>query len=198
VARTLTAGMQTAIAQSTIRPIYFAELEFESQTIRLTSATRDITWDSETWLGNGWLKPLNAIDESAQLRATGCQVILSGLPSSLIAVVLGQSIISKKGTIWLGLLDSSMAIITDPYLIFKGYLDVPEIDDSHEDGTVALNYESDLISLDRPVEYRYSDQAHQALFAGDLGFQYTPQMEDWNGFWGKAERVKWKKRRRPK
>lgn len=188
--------MQTAVAASAIKPIWLVELEFRDTTVRLCNRFRDFEWDSETWLGNGWLRPIGAINESTELRATGCRIELSGADQTMIALVLLEADQSKRGTVWLGALDDDDEIIPDPYQIFSGKLDVPEIQDDIGQSLISLNFESDLISLDRPRELRHTRESQQAIFPGDLGFDYADLLEDWSGFWGRPERPRFKKRKR--
>lgn len=196
MSRDLTAAMQSEVQAANVRPVIFAELAFRSSTLRLCNRGYDISWDSQTWLGNGWLRPIRVIPESAELQAGGIQVELSGVDSSLMSLVLSEADQSKTGKIWLGFLDASGAVIADPVLLFKGFLDVPTIDDSAGDSTVVITYESELICLERQKEVRYTHHNLQAFFAGDLGFQYVTTIEDWSGFWGRAEKPKFHRRKR--
>lgn len=194
--RNLTASMQTAVAGSVIRTCLLAKLEFTSTDVYLTSLARNVSWSSQTWLGNGWLRPFSAIGENVDLRASGCSIALGGLDATTISLILNSSKQGKKGYLYLGLLDSSYALISDPQLIFLGRFDSADIVDSGTDASVRLNYESELIRLQRINEYRYTDASQQALYPGDLGFQYSAQAADWSGFWGKAARPKFIRRRK--
>lgn len=195
--RNLTSAMQSAITESIIRPVFLVQLEFgTSIVLRLNDRAADISWNSETWLGNGWLKPIRAFDESSEIRATGCEITLSGTITELLAYSLTDARLSNKGKVWLGLLDSSDTIISDPYQIFVGRLDVPTITTNETEMTLTLAYESELRGLERANEFRFTDQAQKAIYSDDKGFEYVSSVEKWDGYWGKPERPKWARFRR--
>jgi hypothetical protein len=191
--------MQTAIAQATIRPVFLVSIEFGNVTVLyLNDRSFDISWDSKTWEGNGWLRPLKTIDETSDVKSVGCEITLSGTITQLVSYTLTSARLKNKGKIWLGLLDENNALIADPYQIFSGKLDFPRIDITETEMTVTLTYESDLRGLERANEFRFTDQSQKELFAGDKGFEYVASVEKWDGYWGKPESPKWLKFKRSK
>lgn len=196
--RTVTSDIQDELAATSSRPVYLVEIGFASTTIRLSSLGRDITWDSHSWLGNSWLMPIKAINETAEIRAVGVEIELVGVSSSLLALALADADQTKDALIYFAFLDSSGAVIADPILLFKGKVDTVDISDSVEQPSVVIRCESRLARLDRPTNFKYTEANQQALFSGDRGFQYLPGLEEWSGYWGKAERPSWLKRRRAK
>lgn len=195
MSREMTSAMQSALGASLVRPAYFYELEFGDSTVRLWSGFGDFSWDGQTWLGNGWLRSFGAIDESAELQATGVSIQLSGVPDELVALILNDARPTNRATIFLGLLDDSRAIVADPITIFEGKLDVPEISDSAEGSSITITYESDLLRLETARDWRYTKESQQSLFPGDKGFDYTAKIEDWSGFWGRSRRDNANRRR---
>lgn len=196
--RSLSAGVRTAIAASVIRPAYLVSLEFGVTTVLyLSDRARSISWNSKTWQGNGWLRPIRTFQETSEVRATGCEITLTGDVTEIVALCLNDARLSNKGTVYLGFLDANEDLIADPYLVFRGTLDVPTIVNNGGELTITLSYESELRGLDRQNEFRYTDQSQQAIYPGDKGFEYVPLMEKWDGFWGKPERPKWLRRKRP-
>jgi len=173
---------------------------FTSTTIRLNSLMRDISWDGNTYLGNGWLKPIRAINETPEVRAVGVEIPLVGVSPTLISLALLNVDQNLDANVWLGALDASGALVSDPLLLFKGKVDSTVIEDRASNPTVTVLCETYLARLNRPQNFRYTNENQRALFAGDRGFEYTPKLEDWNGFWGKAERPKSirRKRERPR
>lgn len=197
--RTLTVGVQNAIAEAVIRPVYFVRLEFGVSTVLyLTDRGANITWNFQTWLGNGWLQPIKTIEETADVKAVGCEITLNGSIPELITHALSDARLSNRGKVWLGFLDSSGALIADPLLVFSGFLDMPRLESDGGEQTIKLSYENELRGLMRSTEFRYTDQAQQSLFPGDKGFKYCEAMETWDGYWGKPEKPTWLKRRSEK
>lgn len=197
--RNLSAGMQTAIAQATIRPVFLVSIEFgDSTVLYLNDRSFDISWDGKTWEGNGWLRPIKAIDETTEVRAVGCEITLSGTITQLISYTLTSARLKNKGKIWLGMLDENNALIATPYQLFAGKLDFPRIEINENDMSVLLAYESDLRGLERPNEFRYTDQSQKELYPSDKGFEYASSIDKWDGYWGKPETPRWTRYKRKK
>lgn len=178
MARNLTAGAQTAVAATLLRPVIFYEGEFASGFLRLWSGAGDKSWNGQTWHGAGNLIGISEIVETAKITAQGLTASLSGMPSSLISTVHSQARHGKPGKVWLGFLDSAEAIIADPYLAFEGRLDVPSIEDAGDTCMISIQYESRLVDLQRPRVWRWDHESQQAVFPDDMGFQYVAELQN--------------------
>lgn len=183
----LTSGMVTAISEDIIRPIFIFEGTFASSSLRLWDGYGDLSWNSQTWLGNGWFKGLSDVAEDEKISSKGIDVLLSGVPQSLISLILSEQRHSARGKVWLGCLNSSGAVISDPYMLFEGGLSSPRINDSSDTAQIVLSYEDDLIILQKSKELRYNNESQRALFPLDKGFEYVGSIQDWKGFWGNQE-----------
>ncbi len=183
--RTLTSEMQTEIQASIVRPIYLLSLEFDSATVRLWNGNGDLSWNTQTWLGNGWFNGLSSIRETGGVESNGVEVTLSGVPETLVSLVLNDARQNLTGSLYLGFLDASDDIINSPFLLFEGGLDVPKISDSPNGTTISLVYENHLVFLKRKKELRYTDAMQKQLFPGDKGFEFVTALTDWSGFWGR-------------
>lgn len=191
----VTVAVSAALASSILRPVYLVDLENSGPTLYLSTATHPITWNSNAYLYSGQLKGVPELSDTNEIRATGCRLELDGSSSALLSTALTMTQ-AKKASIRLGFLDSSLALISDPILLFVGYFDFAEISDQSDAPTVILNFESDLLKLGRAGTFRMTDAIQQNLFPGDKGFQYCPLLEDWAGYWGKSVRTRIKNKKR--
>ena len=191
-ARNLTASMLAEIAKSTVRPAILYEGEFVSPGspsevpafLRLWTGIGDLSWDGKTWTGGGNLLGITPIEETRQLQARGFTAQLSGMPSSLISTALSGIRQGRAGTLWLAFFDSSGTIIADPYQLQRGKLDVSVIEDTGDKCSIAVQYESRLIDLERPRARYYTKQDQELDYPGDLGFDFVPKLQDANIQWG--------------
>lgn len=198
MARDLTANFITEITAENNRPIFLAELTFASSVIRLWTGIGDLTWDSKTWFGNGWLHGLTGMAETREVEAVGMEVELAGVPAAVLSAVLNESNQGKAGNIYLGFLNSSGAVIADPYLVFEGRMDVPTIYEDPLEPRVTIAYESRLIDLERAKEFSYTTETQQQFSYGanDKGFEFNSQAVEWTGFWGNQQKKPKKKKKR--
>lgn len=198
--RPIAVDMQEALSVD-IRPAYFAELLFDVP-LFLWSGLNNISWSGHTWLGNGWIEAFSSIQETDEVRATGMDLTLSGVPDSLLAIILNNARQANTANLYFASLTNAGQIVSDPILIFHGKYDFAEITDSVDESRVILKYETDLIKLDRRPEYRYLPESQKTLFPNetDRGFDYVSSIEDWSGYWGRVagKPRKIKKRTNPK
>jgi hypothetical protein len=176
--RDLAAGQLAMIQALAKRPVLFYEGEFTGGTLRLWSGVGTISWNSQSWTGAGTLLGIGPIQETTEIRASGTTLSLNGVSSSIISVALAQCRQGLPGRVWLGGLDSSNAVIADPYMAFEGRLDVPEISDDGETCSVSVSYESRLIMLERPRERRVTHEDQQIDYPGDRFREYITGLQD--------------------
>ena len=185
MSRGLTAGALAQIAATELQPILLFLAEFQSGTIYIWNGIGDLSWNSQTWTGVGTFMSFSDIEESTEVKAVGATITLNGIPSDLVSTALSDVRQNKPGKLYLGFL-SSGSIVSDPYLIFAGRLDVVHLDESSEGSTISLQYESRLIDLSRPRVFRYTPEDQEREFAGDLGMEFVPALQDKKVTWGRV------------
>lgn len=190
MARPLTAGMQAVLRDMVVRPCWLVKIEFTTTTLYLSSRRKDVSWNSQVWLGNGFLRGFEGLNEAKDQVSTSLGIILGGYDAALLSLVLANTSQSLGCEVYFGMINSSDTLIADPYLIYPGDFDSAEINESAEDATITMRYENDLTKARRLNVFRFTHQSQQALFPGDLGFQYVSQTADWKGFWGKLSAPK--------
>ena len=184
--RDLSSDMLSALTADVVRPRFFFEGVFASTTLRYSTHSEDLSWDSKTWLGNGFLADPGVYTDST---SNSVEVKLIGQPSALVSLALQDVRQGQLGRIWLVLLNSSNAIIADPFLQYVGKLDKCDTRDSPAGSQIVLTYSSRLINLERSREFRFNHETQQAFFPGDLGFQYVEQIaKDYTQYWGKQQK----------
>lgn len=169
------------------RPIFLLELELVDEIIYLTDWAVDLTWSGHTYLANGWFVDLKEVAETTDNREQQIEIILTGAPEEINAITFLNVKQNKHGRVRLGILDTSYNLIGDPYLIYEGRFDYPEIEDSDEQTRITLHYSSRFADLDKPKNIRYTNESQQQMFPGDRGFEYVASLvAEWNGFWGRG------------
>lgn len=184
MSRALTSGMVTAVTSAVVRPILLAEFDFDGGTVYMWTGYGTLSWGGHSFLGAGNLCGVAPIAEVVDTSAKGTSFTLNGIPSSLLATALTENYQGRAAKLWLGALDSSNAIIADPYLIFGGRMDTMTIDDGGETGSISLTAENRLIDLNRSRERRYTDQDQRIDYPSDLGLQYVVGLQDKQIVWG--------------
>jgi len=186
--RSLSAALETETLAAFLYPIMLVELEFSGGTVNFWTGLGDLAWDSKTWTGTGNLGSVSTIEEAAELRATGVNFVLSGIPASVISIAFTQNYQGRAAQVWVGALDTTTNKLTGtPYLTFSGKMDTMELRENGDASSITLAAENELIDLERPREFRYTTEDHQTLFSSDTFFDYVPALQDAQIHWGREE-----------
>ena len=189
MARSITTAFNNAIKSQVVRPFFACELDFSTGVLRFWNGFGDITMtaggSSNTFTGLGDLISVSPIGESDQVEAIGASLSLTGIKSSLISAALSALYTNRNASIYLGLFDTNKSVVSDVYTLFKGKMDIMKIDEGSETASITLNIENRLIVFDRPKERRFTHEDQQNRFAGDLGFEFVPDLQDKEIIWGK-------------
>ena len=189
MARDITTAFKNAIEGSVVKPIVGIELEFSDGTLRFWNGYGNLTMtaggSSKTFNGAGDMLGISEIEESSTLSKSGVTLTLAGIKSSIISTALGANYTNRKGAIYLGLFDTSNNVIADVYTIFKGNMDVMNIQEGADTCVITLKLESRLITFEKPANRMYTLEDQKIDFANDVGFEFIPDLQDKEITWGK-------------
>ncbi len=188
MARGLTAGIQTEVAKRTVTIAIFAEIEFISGTTRVWSGVGDKLLGGNTFIGVGDLGAISGIEETDDVKAASVELTLSGIPSAILSLALGDSRQGKTATIWLAFLDSSLAIIADEVILFRGRTDIPTIMEGGETSSMSMRVENHLLDLKRASNHRYTQEEQHETYPADDFFEFVPSLQDKVIRWQKFEK----------
>lgn len=184
MSRNLSSAVVNQITATELQPFLLFQGDFISGTVRAWSGIGELSWNGYTWTGTGSLLTISSVKESADTSANGVTVNLNGVPSALISLALQNCKQGAAGFVYLGFM-SNGSVVTNPVMLFEGRLDIPAIEEMGDTATVSISYESRLIDLERPRENRYTNEDQQREFAGDLGFEFVPALQDKSLTWGR-------------
>lgn len=105
--RDLTAGMATEFEAANSRPLIIAELEFDSETLRMWNGIGTLTWNGNDYLGGGNLVAVSPMEETQNLEAKGVICTLSGIPTTLLALSLLERTRGRPFRMWLAMVDTA-------------------------------------------------------------------------------------------
>tara|TARA_R110000787_G_scaffold34563_3_gene89397 strand:- start:102 stop:680 length:579 start_codon:yes stop_codon:yes gene_type:complete len=189
MARDITSAFNTAITNQVVKPIMALELDFSDGILRLWNGYGNLTMtaggSSQTFAGQGDMLSVTTVDESSTLSMSGVTITLAGIKSSLISTALGANYTNRNGSIYLGLFDTSNNVIADVYTLFKGKMDVLNIQEGEETSLITLNLESRLVTFEKPSNRMYTLEDQEVDFPNDIGFEFIPDLQDKEIIWGK-------------
>ncbi len=189
MARGIASGITIEIANRVVTIAMFVEVEFISGISRVWSGVGDRLLGGNTFTGLGDLIGISTIEETEDIKSSGIELSLSGVPSALLSSILGDARQGKTATVWIAFLDSSLAIIADELILFRGRTDVPTITEGGEFSIISMRVENHLIDLKRARNHRYTQEDQQVLHPTDLFFEFVPSLQNADINWGIVEPV---------
>lgn len=137
-----------------------------------------------TWTGLGALGGIEPIQEQAGLEAIGVRMTLTGVPTDVIAVTLGEQYQGRPCQVWFAPLSEDMRMAYAPVKLFSGRMDTPDIEVG-ETATITLSAESRMVAWERVKVRRYNNEDQQSRYPADRGFEFVAQMVERNLQWGR-------------
>jgi hypothetical protein len=184
--RNVTTQVIDALAASMVRPAFFVEAWFTSGPIHVWTGYGSVSWNGQTWLGVGTLGSISTIEEGSDIQARGITLEMSGIDVNLLEGILSEFQVGLPVRVWLGLFDSTMALIPDPLLSFAGRMDQPTLDVGGETASISINCESRLIDMNVACDRRYTDEDQQLDHPGDRGFEFVNSIQEITVTWGRT------------
>lgn len=172
MSRNLTAATLSAVTAEVVSRTLAVELSFTSGFVRFCGAPWDLTIGGQTFLGVGQLGSISVAEESAELRAYGLNVTLSGIPRDNIAIALTEAYQGRPATVWEVPLSSDGTPVADPIVMFRGRMDTMDVQ-LGDMATVRVALENRLADWERPRVRRYTNEDQQSVFPGDRGFEFV-------------------------
>jgi len=179
-------GGNQSNALTDIQPFYGVDLDFDSGNLRLWTGFGAKTISGQSYTGSGNLLSIGGLAEVSDLSAKGVNLTLSGIPTALVSYALTEEYQGRAVAIYWGIEG-----VSDVVEVFSGYMDTMTISDSGESSTIGLTVESRLITLERAIPRRYTEESHQAvrtakgLTGADTFFSYVTDLQDKQIVWGR-------------
>lgn len=175
--RNLTTTMAAGFTSKVMHPIMLCQIETASGTVNMWTGFGTITWNGIIFTGVGNFGGIDAVQETSDMSATSVGFSLSGIDPAMLEIALNEIQQGNNAYLWLGLLDSSGNLMADPYQLFSGVTDVPEIDETPDSCTIKLTCESRMADLNRARIYYYTPQDQAIFDSTDRGFDFVAALQ---------------------
>jgi len=184
MSRNLTPAVIAQLAASSKKLAILMHGQFKSADAYFWTGIGTLDWNGHTWLGSGALIDISVVPETTEIMASQIMITLSGIDSSLLALMLQEGGHNFTGDLWLAFFDGNDQLIDDPIQIDRGLYDYSELVEKADGSVLQIFYQNQLADLERPRLLNYTDADQQRLSPGDRGFEFVPKVQDWSGRWG--------------
>ena len=171
--RALTTAAALAVQAEVVARTMAVALDFPSGFARFNASPASIVIGGAEFLGVGALGAISVIEETAELRAAGMTVALSGVPRDAVASALSQAYQRRPATVWEVVLDTTTWLpVADPVIVFRGRMDQLVVE-MGETARVVCRLENRLVDGERPRIRRYTNEDQQRAHPGDEFFRFV-------------------------
>jgi len=178
---TLPAGIQAAILTDHIFA-HLIKLDLTPTPIFLTEANHSISFGGDTYLGNGILSVIEAVNLRSEVSTGELRIEFSGADQTIIQSVLANQQINRIVTINKAFLNGS-TIIDTPIEIWSGLITGHSIaDERGGEATIQLTVASEWADFEKTIGRRTTLASQQKFFPNDKGFEFAGET---------AKEIKW-------
>jgi len=187
--RTIATANKNETTAEVFRPVLFLFLDLDGGDVTVNSSDQDIAWDfdgdssNETFTGVGQFGSVSVINESADLKASGIQCMLSGIPTTHISNALSEDYSGRTAKLYIGFLNASRVLVADPMVIFAGRIDAMDIQIG-KTASVSVSIESKLVDWERARIRRYTNEDQRNLYSTDEFCEFVVQTVEKELVWG--------------
>lgn len=176
--RSLTTAIKNELATNDIRPVHLITIGF-STPVNFTdcsfSLTSSVSGSSVTYSASDFIMDISDFSEQTELSKSSLNLSLSGADQTFISTVLNENITNDTVDIYRGFLDSSNALISDPFLFYKGQIDGFTIGETDTASTVTLSIVSHWADFEKRNGRKTNNTSQQRFFANDKGMDFSSQ-----------------------
>ena len=175
---TLTANQQTELEKPVTRIVYFAEFNFASGMVRVSTLNQNLDWGGFTWIGLGAIGNITPISEAQGTAAQSLTFTLNLANSSWLAEsVLGaQDYRGRSAKLYFCPLNEQFQLVDTPQVCWRGTMDVmtSEITGKRGEsaGRIALKCETSAYGLRRRATLRLNAAQQKQRHHADTGFDF--------------------------
>ena len=176
--RALTSAIKTELATNNIRPVHLITIGFGTP-VNITDCiyelTSSVSGSSVTYSSSSFLLSIPQFTEETDLTKTSLNLSLSGSSQTFISTVLNENVVNDNVDIYRGLLNSSNALIADPFLLYKGSIDTFAIEETDTESFVTLSIVSHWADFEKSSGRKTNNNSQQRFFSTDVGMDFSSQ-----------------------
>lgn len=188
MARSITSAFQDEIESQSLTVDILIKAEFDSGDLNLHTGLGTLEYNGDTYIGAGQLLNITSAKETETLQAENMKFTLSGELQSLLSLALQEPYQNRPVNVWFAPIDyQAGTVISNPYRIFRGFMDTMDIADDGTYTEISVNAESELIRYTIPKNVFYTDEVQKARYSGDTGMSYVTLIQDLDIVWGQKD-----------
>ncbi len=176
--RSLTTAIKNALATNDIRPVHLITIGFTSP-VNITDCsfplTSSVSGSSVTYTASDFIMGISNFTEETDVTKTSLTLSLSGADQTFISTVLNENVVNDSVDIFRGLLNSSNALVADPFLLYSGTIDSFTVSENKNSSNVNLQIVSHWADFDKTNGRKTNNTSQQRFFSADVGMDFSSE-----------------------
>jgi hypothetical protein len=186
--RSLSSDVLAAIQAEAGERVYLIKLDYSGGTIYLTTGSRDLSWDSQTWDAAGGALSIGTVEDAPDSRA-GLQIAIGGVDQTVVGILLNQNYRGRLAQVWQAILDPDVGDVVGVIPLFEGFqLDNYEVTERAERGKpITCTITTRVLHRLATAEFRgirANVHSHQKYYPNDTFFQHVASLASRKIYWG--------------
>ena len=186
--RSLTTAVKNELATNDIRPVHLITIGFGTP-VNITDCsfplTSSVSGSSVTYSSSDFILGISNHTEETDITKSSVSLNLSGADQTFISTVLSENVVNDSVDIYRGFLNDSNALISDPFLLYRGKIDSFDIAETDKDSQVNLSIVSNWADFEKKNGRKTNNTSQQRFFSADVGMDFASQtVQDIK--WGRA------------
>lgn len=177
----------TAAEQPHVAYVLFGDFDFVSGHVRVSSWNKSFTFGGNTYDGLGGFVDVGDITEEGGTTSQKLEFTLSGIPDSVVSIVLAEKYHGRAATLYLGFLDANEQLVSNPEIIWEGLMDVMTLKCEQNSSLVSLVCENRLVRWKDKINLSYTDEHQRRIDATDEFFALVDTLANKSVIWGGVE-----------
>ena len=176
--RNLTSAIKTELATNDIRPVHLITIGFGTP-VNITdcsfSITSSVSGSSVTYNSSDFILGISNFSEETEISKSSVNLILSGANLTFISTVLNENIVNDSVDIYRGFLNDSNALISDPFLLYKGNIEEFSIQETDTESSINLSIVSHWADFEKKNGRKTNNTSQQRFFSNDVGMDFSSE-----------------------
>ena len=176
--RSLTTAVKNHLATNEIKPVHLITIGFgtpQNITDCVHDLTSSVSGSSVTYSSSSFLVSYPEVSEETDIGKSSISIALSGADQTYISLALAENIVNDAVTIYRAFLDSSNAIIADPFLLYKGNIETYTIAETEDSSVLTLNVGSHWADFEKKSGRKTNNTSQQRFFSSDVGMAFASE-----------------------
>lgn len=179
---TLTTDQQLELEKPVTRAAYFAEFEFLSATVYVSSLGQTVTWGGHDWIGLGAIGGITPLEESSGTNASALTFTLNLAQIEWLTLAIGDTseYRGRNAKLYFCPLDVQFRLIDTPIACWRGTMDTmtSSIDGKRGESTgrISLKCETSAYGLKRKSSLRINAAQQKQRYPLDTGLDYITDL----------------------